>query len=659
MKISFVIGLFIFSNQISFAADTTKVRVAHPAKIQLFSLSDVRLLPGEFRHIQDLDHQYLLSLEPDRMASWFRKEAGLTPKAPPYPYWESENVWGKGPLAGHIMGFYLSSMSMMYASTGDDAIIQKINYTLSQLDECQEAGGDGYLLAVPNGRKIFKDVVAGNFTTSNPLINDSWEPVYIMNKIMLGLYGVYTRCNLPLAKDILVKMADWFGDSVINKLSHDDMQKLLVCEHGSINESYVTVYLLTGNDKYLEWAQRLNDEDMWVPASQGKDILEGWHANTQIPKFTGFENVYQYTGDKKLTDAAQFFWKTVIANHTWAIGGNSTGEHFFPKSDFAHRVTLIGGPESCNSVNMLRLTEVLYKDYGEMEKVDYYERTLYNHILTIYEPEKGMCAYFTSMRPGHYKVYGTPYHSFWCCTGTGFESPAKFGQMIYAHDENSLFVNLFIPSVVDWKHKGLKLIQNTRFPDEDKTELTVSATTARNFALKVRHPYWAKEFVVKVNGKIVKQASQPGTYQEIKREWKNGDKITIEMPATIMVKPLIGTDKFLFVQYGAMILATKVDNHGLQKADFTSEREMLALKKVAMAEAPSLVGDADAITKAIVREPTDSLKFKLTSNKNAPIELIPFNRIYLNRYAVYFPRYNTIEDANKAKHEKEVEDKKK
>jgi DUF1680 family protein len=659
MKISFVIGLLIVLKQTVSAGDTTSVSPAHPAKIQLFSLSDVRLLPGEFKHIQDLDHQYLLSLEPDRMASWFRKEAGLTPKAPPYPYWESENVWGKGPLAGHIMGFYLSSMSMMYAATGDDAIIQKLNYTLNQLDECQKAGGDGYLLAVPNGRKIFKDVVAGNFTTSNPLINDSWEPVYIMNKVMLGLHGVYTRCHLPLAKEILVKMADWFGDSIMNKLSHDDMQKLLVCEHGSINESYITVYELTGNDRYLEWAQRLNDEDMWVPASQGKDILDGWHANTQIPKFTGFENVYDYTGDKKLTNAAQFFWKTVIANHTWAIGGNSTGEHFFPKSEFAHRVTLIGGPESCNSVNMLRLTEVLYKDYGEMEKVDYYERTLYNHILSIYEPEKGMCAYFTSMRPGHYKVYGTPYNSFWCCTGTGFESPAKFGQIIYAHDDNSLFVNLFIPSVVEWKDKTVKLTQNTRFPDQDKTELTVSATTAQSFTLKLRHPYWAKEFVVKINGKVVKQSSRPGSYLEIKRNWKNGDKITVDMPATLIVKPLVGTDKFLYLQYGAMILATKVDNHGLQKADFTSEREMLAKKKMAMAEAPSLVGEIDAITKAIVREPTDSLKFKLTSNNNAPIELIPFNRIYLNRYAIYFPRYNSVEDANKAKQEEKKGDEKK
>ena len=303
-KFVFCLLSFIIIHNLK-ATDTTKL--VYPPKVQLFSLSDVRLLPGEFKHIQDLDHKYLLTLEPDRMVSWFRREAGLTPKAPPYPYWESEDVWGSGPLAGHIMGFYLSSMSMMYASTSDEAIVQKLIYTLQELDECQKAQGDGYLLAVPNGRHIFQDVADGKFTTSNPLINSSWEPVYIMNKIMLGLYGVYTRCHLPLAKDLLVKMADWFGNSIINKLSHEEMQKLLVCEHGSINESYITVYMVTGDKKYLEWARQLNDEDMWVPASQGKDILEGWHANTQIPKFTGFENVYDYTGEKKYTDAAHFF----------------------------------------------------------------------------------------------------------------------------------------------------------------------------------------------------------------------------------------------------------------------------------------------------------------------------------------------------------------
>lgn len=222
-------------------------------RIDLFSLSEVRITDKYFKHIQDLDHQYLLTLEPDRLLSWFRREAGLTPKAQPYPFWESEDVWGGGPLAGHILGFYMSSMSMMYQTTNDKMILDRLNYIVNELLLCQKAHGDGYLLATVNGKQVFEDMIDGDFTTSNPLINQTWEPVYIMNKIMLGLYGVYKRCHIQDAKRILMGMADWFGYEVLDKLNHENIQKMLVCEHGSINESYIDVYKITGDKKYLEF----------------------------------------------------------------------------------------------------------------------------------------------------------------------------------------------------------------------------------------------------------------------------------------------------------------------------------------------------------------------------------------------------------------------
>jgi DUF1680 family protein len=628
---------------VTFCADTLRVKPVHQPKMELFSLAEVRLLDGEFKHIMDLTHNYLLTLDPDRMASWFRREAGLVPKAKPYPFWESEDVWGKGPLAGHIMGFYLSSMSMMYQSTGDTAIISKLKYTLNELKACQDAQGDGYLLAVINGRHVFEDVVAGKFATSNPLINDSWEPVYIMNKIMLGLYGVYTQCKLPVAKDIFLQMADWFGDSVLNKLSHEQIQKLLVCEHGSINENYINAYELTQDKKYLEWAKKLNDEDMWVPLAQGKDILDGWHANTQIPKFTGFENVYNYTGEKKYTDAARFFWKTVVNKHTWANGGNSTGEHFFPESEFEKRVIWPGGAESCNSVNMLRLTELLYKDYAEPEKIDYYERVLYNHILANYDPERAMTVYFTSMRPGHYKVYGTEYNSFWCCTGTGFENPAKFGQMIYSHDNNSLYVNLFIPSRVNWQEKGVSLTQITRFPDEETAVYTVNVKQPVSFSLKIRHPHWVNvaNLVVRVNGKIYKTNSTAGGFAEIKRVWKTGDKVTVELPGKVVVSPLVASNKFVSVTYGPLVLAAQIENHGLTKEDFFSERQTVAAKEIPLSEVAAFAGDSAAMVAGIIKQKGASLAFTTTAAvTGTPVTLMPFNRIHYNRYALYFRHYD-------------------
>lgn len=231
---------------------------------------------------------------------------------------------------------------------------------------------------------------------------------------------------------------------------------------------------------------------MWVPLSKGEDILNGWHANTQIPKFTGFNAVYRYTNNKAYNDAATRFWDIVVQKHTWINGGNSTGEHFFEESMFEKKIPQYGGPESCNSVNMMRLTESLYQTDGRVDRIDYYERVLYNHILANYDPEEGMCVYYTPMRPGHYKIYGTRYHSFWCCTGTGFEAPAKFAKMIYAHKDNSLYVNMFIASTLDWNEKNIMITQSTNFPDEDQTLLTIKSSSTQQIDLKIRIPFGSK-----------------------------------------------------------------------------------------------------------------------------------------------------------------------
>lgn len=546
------------------------------------------------------------------------------------------------------MGFSLSSMSMMYEATGDEALKRKIEKMVRGLKECQDAQGDGYLLATINGRRIFEEVVSGKFTTNNPTINGVWEPVYIMNKIMLGLYNAYLSCDLPQAKDVLVKMADWFGYQVLDKLSYEQIQELLVCEHGSINESYITVYEITGDEKYLKWAKLLNDEDMLIPAAEERDVLNGWHANTQIPKFTGFEKVYNYTQEDKYTRAAQFFWETVVDKHTWVIGGNSTGEHFFPVDQFEKRVPSDGGPESCNSVNMMRLTETLYQDYGRMKMVDYYERVLYNHILANYDPHEGMCTYYTSMRPAHYRIYGTQHYSFWCCTGTGMEAPAKFGKMIYAHQGSELYVNLFMPSELNWKDKGVKLVQNTDFPDNNKVGFVINTAAGVHFTLNIRKPHWsiAKKMTVWVNGKKMQLAPNTEGYVQLDRSWSNGDKVEVELTPQVTVEYLKGSDKYAAFLYGPIVLAAKVDNNGLEEAySFRFPKRTVATLEIPMLTAPALIGSLDKIKKAVSRKSDKELVFECSSEvASTTFELIPFNRIHFNRYAIYFPLYKQMKD---------------
>ena len=643
-KINLIFAFLLLSVSVSFAQQ----RIAKPLfenKIELFPLNDVQITEGQFKQIQDLDHQYLLTLEPDRMLSWFRREAGLTPKAQPYPYWESENVWGGGPLAGHILGFYMSSMSMMYQTTNDPMILERLNYVIKELKQCQEAQGDGYLLATINGKHVFEDVIDGEFTTNNPCINTTWEPIYIMNKIMLGLYGIYTRCNIQDAKSILINMANWFGNEVLDKLDHDNIQKLLVCEHGSINESYINVYEITGDSKYLEWAKKLNDEDMWVPLSKNEDILNGWHANTQIPKFTGFNAVYRYTNNKAYNNAAINFWDIVVKKHTWINGGNSTGEHFFEENLFESKVSQKGGPESCNSVNMMRLTESLYQTDALPQRIDYYERVLYNHILANYDPEQGMCVYYTPMRPGHYKIYGTKYHSFWCCTGTGFEAPAKFAQMIYAHKDNSLYVNLFIPSMLNWKEKGVQIQQSTAFPDENKSVLTLKTLSAQYFNLKIRKPYWAenKDFTVSINGETIETETTNG-YITISRKWKNEDKIQISFSPLLKVIKIKNSTRYYAITYGPIVLGTKINNTNIGKEEFRYPRKTIGDIIIPMSEAPVLFGDINSITHNIKRLPTKELMFEYNSPIKDSVILMPFNRIHFSRYAIYMIHINSIQE---------------
>jgi DUF1680 family protein len=406
---------------------------AAPNRAELFPLTHIRLLDGPFQDGQELNRQYLLKLDPDRLLSWFRREAGLEPKAPPYRGWESEG----SSLTGHILGFYMSGAGMMVQATGDEELKRRLNYIVDELAAVQEANGNGYMLSVPNGKQLFADVAAGEIRIAGlpwngHRINDVFEPTYTFNKLTLGLYQVYLATDNPKAKLVLVRACDWFGTDVLDKLSDSQVQVLQSCEHGSLPESFTNVYALTGDAKYLKWARRLCEDRFLKPLAAGNgEFLTRFHANSNIPKFTGFESVYWCNNEAELHTAAINFWDDVVKHRTWVIGGNSAGEHFFAANEFERHINAPAGPESCNTVNMLRLTEALFRTVPSAVKMDYYERAMWNHILSFHEPERGMFAYYTTMRPGGYRVYSDEFDSMWCCVGTGLECPGKYGQMIY------------------------------------------------------------------------------------------------------------------------------------------------------------------------------------------------------------------------------------
>ena len=627
------------------ANDRLTPKYIQPNAVNLFQLTDVHLTGGQAYGIQKQVHKYLLSLEPDRMLSWFRREAGLTPKAEPYPAWESEDLFGGGPLSGHILSFYMSGMAMMYQDTGDKAILEKLKYVTDELYAIQEAGGDGFIAATPQGRQVYGDVVSPtHFLVEGVCVSGCWEPIYVMNKFLQGLHECYLFCGLEKARTVEVKLAEWFGTHIIDSLNHDQMQKLLVAEHGGINESFVEIYELTGDKRFLNWAERLNDERMLIPLSEGKDILRGWHANTQIAKFTGFLAEGRHNGDKSMISAAALFWDIVIKNHTWVNGGNSSGEHFFAEDEYIKKIGLEGGPESCNSVNLMRLTEALYELDGDMKRIDYYERVLLNHIMANYHPETGVSCYFTSMRPGHFKVFGRPFDDFWCCIGTGLFAPAKLAKMVYAYKKDSLMVNMFLPTTLNWREKDFSLEQQTNYPDENSSRLIIRS--GGELSLCIREPYWAETGSMKLhlNGKSLKGKKENG-YIVVKRNWNAGDCLTIDFRPRLMIEPLKKFDQYYSIQYGAHVMGAKVDNHGLTEKDFLpkSWKDQTAHGTIPESEVPRLIGTAKQIGKAISVMPGSELKL-IYNNHGSKVELIPFSRILLNRYVIYFPHRNTEQE---------------
>ena len=450
-------------------------------QVTYFPLQDVKLLESPFLQAQQTDLHYILAMEPDRLLAPFLREAGLAPKAPSYTNWENTG------LDGHIGGHYISALSMMYASTGDTAVYNRLNYMLHR---AQQAVGTGFIGGTPGSLQLWKEIKEGNIRAGGFDLNSKWVPLYNIHKTYAGLRDAYLYAGSDLAREMLIALTDWMI-GITAGLTDQQMQDMLRSEHGGLNETFADVAAITGDKKYLELARRFSHKVILDPLIKDEDGLTGMHANTQIPKVIGYKRIAELSQDDNVWNhatewdhAARFFWNTVVNHRSVCIGGNSVREHFHPANDFSPMLNDIEGPETCNTYNMLRLTKMLYQDSPDSRFADYYERALYNHILASQEPDKGGFVYFTPMRPGHYRVYSQPETSMWCCVGSGLENHTKYGEFIYAYRKDTLYVNLFIPSQLTWKEQGIILRQETRFPDDDKVTLRIDE------ALYLPHHPW-------------------------------------------------------------------------------------------------------------------------------------------------------------------------
>jgi DUF1680 family protein len=596
--------------------------------VGFFGLRDVRLGEGPFLVAQKLDEQYLLELEPDRMLHNFRVNAGLKPKAPVYGGWESVEPWVEIRCHGHTLGHYLTASACMFESTGDARFAERVDYIVDELALCQKNRGDGLVTAFPDNAAPLIDSLAGRSFAGVP-----W---YTLHKVMAGLRDAHLHRGSRKALDVLFKMAGWI-DEQSKDVSDAAFQKMLDREHGGMNEIFADLFLISGNERHKHLAFRFSHRAILDPLAAGVDKLDGLHSNTQIPKVVGFSRIHDVTGAPEYGRAAEFFWSTVTGKRSFATGGHGDGEHFFPPDKFPEHLSSGKTMETCCTHNMLRLTRSLYLRDPKVAHFDYYERALFNGILASQDPETGMNTYFQSTRPGYVRLYHQPFDAFWCCTGSGIENHARYGENIYAHDANTLYVNLFLSSTLEWKERNVSLTQTTRFPDADTTKLSFKA--GRNAPqLAIRQPSWCPAMTVTVNGKRKSIARQPGTYYRLRGALRDGDAVEVRTPMSLRLEPLPNAANHAALAFGPIVLAGRLGTKGLSKGSqlIINERESGNMLNDAV-DIPKWNKPLAELLASTRRSDDQTLVFTARGFEgDAAVELIPWFRLTHERYNLYW-----------------------
>lgn len=603
-----------------FKNDKIKVKPVVDIQAFAFNIKDVRLLDSPFKEAMKRDANYILSLDPDRLLHRHRVNS-TKPKAEIYGGWEALGV------SGFTLGHYISALAMHYAATDEEIFKNKVNYIIEELAYMQNLRKNGYVGGIPDEERIWTEIATGNIRAEAFSLNGGWVPFYTVHKLMAGLVDAYLYADNEIALNVVLRMSDWLGD-LIKDLSEEQMQEIMLCEFGGMNDVLATIYSITGNLKYLELSYRFNHKLITDPLALKEDHLNGVHANTQIPKLIGNAVQYELTGDQSFYNAASFFWQTVTENHTYVIGGNSDHEMFGEPGRLSHRIGN-NTTETCNTYNMLKLTRHLFAFNPTSLYSDFYERGLYNHILASQNPDDGMMCYYVPLKMGGIKTYNTPFDSFWCCTGTGMENHVKYGENIYARGKDgSLYVNLFIPSELDWIEKDIKVKQETNYPHSDNIRLTIKSTTTQSFPILIRQPQWSKKGVnIMVNGEEIKFSSVDG-YNIITREWKNNDIIEVKIPMSLYSESMPDNPNRISILFGPLVMA------GIFEKDNFNLNE----------ENTVLVGDKNNFLASIEPVPGDPLGFQTNGiGQPSDVTLVPFYQVHHKFYNVYWDLFSEEE----------------
>jgi DUF1680 family protein len=600
-------------------------RIADPSIVRPFDLARVQLRPGPFFDAAAIAHRHLLSIDPDRLLHMFRVSAGLPSSAEPLGGWEAP----VNELRGHFTGHFMSGCALMSTSMRDPELRKRGAYVVSVLTQCQQAHGNGYVSAFPE--EFFDRLREGKSV---------WAPFYTLHKIMAGLLDTYTYTGNAQAMTVLTGLATWTRGWV-SPLGDEAMARVLEREYGGMNEVLYNLSAVTGDAEWAHLAHRFDHERIFAPLADGRDELKGLHVNTTIPKIIGAARRYEVVGDPRYHAVADYFWREVTGHRAYCTGGTSNGEDWDAAPDVLS--TQLSGytQECCTTYNMLKLTRHVFGWTADPRCADFYERALFNGILGTQHPSDGMTLYYVPLASGYWKLFGHPNESFWCCNGTGLESYSKFGDSIYFQDDAGLYVNLFIASELDWQERGVRVVQETRFPAEDTTQLTVRCARPTRFALRVRVPYWVRRGgSASLNGRPLDAFAAPSSYLVLDRTWRDGDRVAVTMPMALHAHPMPDDGTIQAVMYGPLVLAGRLGTTGLTPAVLRAEPtrpRTVPEYKADPVPAPSFVAPGDDLSAWITRHSGagEPLEFR-TVGQATDVTLVPLNTVIDERYAIYW-----------------------
>jgi DUF1680 family protein len=590
-----------------------------PPRLRLFPLSQVRLLPGPALDAAEVNRRFVLGQDPDRLLHNFRRTAGLPSSAAPLGGWEAPD----NELRGHYVGHYLSACAQIWAHAGDAQARAAGGKVVAVLADCQRALGNGFLAAFPE--ELFDRLRA-----DRPV----WAPFYTLHKLMAGLLDMHTLAGDARALDVVKGMARWTARWT-QPLGDAGMARVLEREYGGMNEVFYNLAAVTGDDEWRRVGQRFDHERIFRPLAEGKDELKGLHVNTTIPKIIGAARRYELTGEPRYRRIAEYFWHQVTEHRCYATGGTSNGESWGADPNILASELSGYTQECCVTYNLLKLTRHILAWTGDPACADYHERALWNGILGTQHPSDGSKLYYLPLAAGYWKLFGTPQADYWCCTGSGSESFATLGEGIYAAADDGVWVLQFLASELTWPERGVRLVQDTRFPVEPRTRLTIKTGRPAAFALRVRVPWWTgRGASAALNGKPLDGFAAPGGSFVVDRTWRDGDHLDVSLPMAVSTAPTPDDPNLTAVLYGPLVLAARMGTSGLGpgilRAGPTKPRTVPEYKGDGL-PTPALAGPAPWV-KSVPGKP---LAFHTTGPGDRR-DLVPLYQLFDERYAVYF-----------------------